>query len=90
MPSPYLARVSHPNFSESVQAADEAAPIILSFLFGLFALMFVGLAVYLYVAGALSTFHLKPFRLVVYLLVLIGAMTVGIGLIHNSPTPLLP
>ena len=90
MPSPDIARLSHPNFFDSVQAVDEVASIILSSFFGLFALMLAGLAFYLYVAGALSTFHLKPFRLVVYLLVFACAMTVGIGLIHNSPTHLRP
>jgi len=84
MQSHYFARLSHPQFSESVQAADDAAPIILTFLFFLFSLMLVGLAFYLYVAGALHTFHLKPFRFVVYILLFICAMTVGIGLIHDS------
>ena len=84
MQSNYFARLSHPKFSESIQAADEAAPIILTFLFALFALMLVGLAFYLYVAGALHTFHLRPFRFVVYILLFICAMTVGIGLIHET------
>jgi hypothetical protein len=50
----------------------------------MFGLTVVGLILYLYVAGALQAFHLRPFRLTMYLLVLMCAMSVGIELIRYS------
>ena len=50
----------------------------------IFGLTLVGLVLYLYVAGALHAFQLRPFRLTMYILVLMGAMSVGIELIRYS------
>jgi len=47
-------------------------------------LTLVGLTLYLCVAGAFRTFRLRPFRFAVYILLLICAMTLGIGLIQHS------
>ncbi|HZC81073.1 MAG TPA: hypothetical protein VE222_05045 [Nitrospiraceae bacterium] len=50
----------------------------------LFVLTVVGFALYLYVASALHSFHLRPFRFAMYILLLISAMTVGITIIKQS------
>jgi hypothetical protein len=50
----------------------------------IFGLTLVGLGLYLYAAGALDTVHLRPFRLTMYVLLLICAMSVGIELIRYS------
>ena len=50
----------------------------------IFGLTLVGLVLYLYVAGALHAFHLRPFRLTMYILALMCAMSVGIELIRYS------
>ena len=47
-------------------------------------LTLLGLTLYLYVAGAFSTFYLKPYRFAAYILLLLFAMTLGIGLIQHS------
>ena len=47
-------------------------------------LTLLGLTLYLYVAGAFHNFYLRPFRFAVYILLLICAMTLGIGLIQHS------
>ena len=77
-------------FFESPQAADEIPAIIMVFFGAMFALTLLGLTLYLYVAGALHTFYLRPFRFAVYILMLICAMTLGIGLIQHSQTDPLP
>jgi hypothetical protein len=69
---------------EPSQAAEEISSIIMVFFGVLFVLTVVGFALYLYVASALHTFHLKPFRIAMYILLLITAMTVGITLIKQS------
>ncbi|MEP6959422.1 MAG: hypothetical protein ABI980_11895 [Nitrospirota bacterium] len=50
----------------------------------MFLLTLVGVTLYLYVAGAFHTIHLRPFRFAAYVLLLLVAMTVGIGLIQHS------
>lgn len=53
-------------------------------------LTLVGLTLYLYVGGAFPTFYLKPFRFAVYVLLLICAMTLGVGLIQHSSNTCCP
>ena len=50
----------------------------------MFGLTLVGLILYLYVGGTLHTVHLRPFRLTMYILALMCAMSVGIELIRYS------
>jgi hypothetical protein len=50
----------------------------------IFFLTLVGLTLYLYVAGAFNTISLRPFRFAAYILLLLFAMTLGIGLIQHS------
>jgi hypothetical protein len=50
----------------------------------MFLLTLVGLTLYLYVAGAFHIIHLRPFRFAAYILMLLFAMTLGIGLIQHS------
>jgi hypothetical protein len=69
---------------EPSHAAEEISSIVMVFFGALFVLTVVGFALYLYVASALHTFHLRPFRFAMYILVLITAMTVGITLIKQS------
>ena len=69
---------------EPSQAAEEISSIIMVFFGALFVLTVLGFALYLYVANALHTFHLRPFRFAMYILLLISAMTVGITLIKQS------
>ena len=69
---------------EPSQAAEEISSIIMIFFGTLFVLTVVGFALYLYVASALHSFHLKPFRFAMYILLLVSAMTVGITLIKQS------
>jgi fumarate reductase subunit D len=69
---------------EPSQAAEEISSIIMVFFGALFVLTIVGFALYLYVANALHSFHLRPFRFAMYILLLISAMTVGITVIKQS------
>jgi fumarate reductase subunit D len=69
---------------EPSQAAEEISSIIMVFFGALFVLTVLGFALYLYVASALHTFHLRPVRVAMYILVLMTAMTVGITLIKQS------
>jgi hypothetical protein len=69
---------------EPSQAAEEFSSLIMVFFGALFVLTVVGFALYLYVANALHSFHLRPFRFAMYILLLISAMTVGITLIKQS------
>jgi hypothetical protein len=54
------------------------------FVVAMFSLTLMGLTLYLYVAGAFHTIHLRPFRFAAYILLLLFAMTLGIGLIQHS------
>ena len=56
----------------------------------IFFLTLVGLALYLYVAGAFNAICLKPFRFAAYILLLLFAMTLGIGLIQHSSNGCCP
>lgn len=49
----------------------------------IFLLTLVG-TLYLYVAGAFHSISLRPFRFAAYILLLLFAMTLGIGLIQHS------
>jgi predicted membrane channel-forming protein YqfA (hemolysin III family) len=50
----------------------------------IFALTVVGAILYLYMSGACQVPHMRPFRFAVYILLLICAMTLGIGLIQDT------
>lgn len=50
----------------------------------------VGFCLYLYVAGAFHTIYLRPFRFAAYVLLLLFAMTLGIGLIQHSSNGCCP
>ena len=69
---------------EPSQAAEEVSSIIVILLGTMFVLMVVGFVLYLYVASALHSFHLRPFRFAIYILLLMTAMTIGITLIKQS------
>lgn len=56
-------------------------PVLLG---AMFVLTVIGFVLYLHMSGALQTPNLRPFRFAVYILLLICAMTVGIGLIQHS------
>ena len=56
----------------------------------MFLLMLVGLTLYLYVAGAFHTTYLRPFRFAAYILLLLFAMTLGVGLIQHSSNGCCP
>ncbi len=62
----------------------DMVPIGMVLFVAMFALTVVGFALYLRMTGALRTPGLRPFRFAVYILLLICAMTVGIGLIQLS------
>ena len=79
----YSARLAFPTFEPS-QAGDEIQSIIMAFFAFIFALTVVGCVLYLFVSGALHTFHLRPFRFALYILFLICAMTFGIGFIQQT------
>ncbi|MEP6936240.1 MAG: hypothetical protein ABI988_20245 [Nitrospirota bacterium] len=79
----YLARLDFPKFDPS-QGGNEISSLILGFFAFIFAMALVGMVLYLYVAGALHTFALRPFRVAVYIAVLFLAMTAWIGFIQNS------
>jgi ABC-type Fe3+ transport system permease subunit len=86
-----LARLDIPTFEPS-QIGDEIIPtIIMGFFASVFALTIVGGILYLYVSGACQVPHMRPFRFAVYILLLICAMTLGIGLskiLAHSPSHL--
>ncbi|MEP6959179.1 MAG: hypothetical protein ABI980_10665 [Nitrospirota bacterium] len=84
MPRYYSPRLASLKLFEPSQAAEETSSIIMVLFGAMFVLMVVGFALYLYVASALHTFHLRPFRFAMYILLLISAMTVGITLIKQS------
>ncbi|MEP6960356.1 MAG: hypothetical protein ABI980_16645 [Nitrospirota bacterium] len=79
----YLARLAFPTF-ESSQGGNEISNIIMGFFASIFALTIVGAILYLYVSGACQVPHMRPFRVAVYILFLICAMTLGIGLIQQT------
>jgi hypothetical protein len=79
----YLARLALPTFDPS-QAGNEISTVIMGFFALTFTLMIVGAILYLYVSGACQVPHMRPFRFAVYVLLLICAMTLGIGIIQES------
>jgi hypothetical protein len=79
----YLARLAFPTFEPS-QAGNEIPTLIMGFFSFFFTLTIMGAIAYLYVSGACQVPHMRPFRFAVYLLVLICAMTLGIGLIQDT------
>ena len=79
----FLARLAFPEFDAS-QGGNEIPTIIMGFFASIFALTVVGGILYLYVSGACQVPHMRPFRFAVYLLLLICAMTLGIGLIQQN------
>ena len=79
----YLARLSFYRFVEAAQTPDTAPIIILSCL-AFMVLMVAGTILYLYLSGALHAVHMRPFRLALYVLLLITAMSAGIKLIQHS------
>jgi hypothetical protein len=72
----YLAGLSFPTIDST---------IIMGFFASFFALTIVGALLYLYVAGACQVPHMRPFRFTMYLLLLICAMTLSIGIIQQTP-----
>ena len=83
MQSLFLARLAFPEFDAS-QGGNEISTIIMGFFASIFTLTLVGVILYLYVSGACQVPHMRPFRFAVYLLFLICAMTLGIGLIQQN------
>jgi hypothetical protein len=79
----YLARLALPTYEPS-QNADEISIIVMAFFAFIVALTLVGFVLYLFISGALHTFHLRPFRFAMYILLFICAMTLGIGLIQQT------
>ena len=79
-----LTRLAFPTF-DPLQGGNEIPNLIMGFFASIFALMLVGMVLYLYLAGALHTFALHPFRVTLYLAALFLAMTAWIGLIQHSP-----
>jgi len=79
----YLARLSLHWFVEPAQITD-TAPIILFSSLVLLLLMVGGTILYLYLSGALHALHMRPFRLVLYVLLLVTAMSAGIKLIQHT------
>jgi len=79
------ARLALSRFEPS-QAGDEILGVIILVFFAfIFALLLVGSAIYLYVAGAFQHFHLiRPFQFALYILFFICAMTFGIGFIQQT------
>jgi hypothetical protein len=83
MQQQYLARLALPTYEPS-QGGDEIPTIIIAFFAFIFALTLVGAILYLYVSGACQAPRLRPLRFAVYILLLICAMTIGIGLIQHT------
>ena len=81
----HLARLDFPKFDPS-QGENEISSLILGFFAFIFAMALVGMVLYLYVAGALHTFALRPFRVAVYIAVFFLAMTAWIGFMQKSST----
>jgi len=79
----YSARLAFSKFEPS-QAGEEIHSIIIAFFALIFALLLVGFVLYLYIAGAFRTIHLRPFRFALYVLFFICAMTFGIGFIQQT------
>jgi predicted membrane channel-forming protein YqfA (hemolysin III family) len=79
----YLARLAVPTYEPS-QVGGEISAIIIGFFAIVLALTLAGAILYLYVSGACQATRLRPFRFAVYILLLIFAMTLGIGLIQQT------
>jgi hypothetical protein len=79
----YQARLSFYRFVEAAQTTD-TAPIILLSSLALLLLMVAGTILYLYLSGALHALHMRPFRLALYVLLLVTAMSAGIKLLQQS------
>jgi hypothetical protein len=78
----YLTRLSLHWFVEPALTTD-TAPILILFLLFL-VLMVTGTILYLYLYGALHALHIRPFRLALYVLLLVTAMSAGIKLIQHT------
>jgi hypothetical protein len=78
----YLAGLSFYRFVETGQTAD-AAPIILFSSLAFLVLMIAGMILYLSLSGALHALHMRPFRLALYVLLLVTAMSAGINLLQH-------
>ena len=81
----HLARLDFQKFDPS-QGGNEISSLILGFFAFIFAMALVGMVLYLYVAGALQTFALRPFRVAVYIAVFFLSMTAWIVFMQNSST----
>jgi hypothetical protein len=77
----YLARLSFYRFVETAQTTD-TAPILLLSSLAFLVLMIAGMILYLYLSGALHQLHMRPFRLALYVLLLVTAMSAGIKLLQ--------
>jgi hypothetical protein len=82
MQQQYLARIALPTFEPS-QGSHEISAILMGVFAFIFALTVVGAILYLYISGACQVPQMRPFRFGVYILFLICAMTLGIGLIQQ-------
>lgn len=79
----YLVKLSFYRFLEAAQTTD-TAPIILLSSLAFLLLMVAGTILYLYLSGALHALHMRPFRLTLYVLLLVTAMSAGIKLIQHT------
>jgi hypothetical protein len=78
----YLTRLLLHWFVEPAQTTDTAPIFILSLL--LLVLMVAGTILYLYLFSALHALHMRPFRLALYVLLLVTVMSAGIKLIQHT------
>lgn len=62
----------------------DLVPIVMVLFVAMFVLTVVGFVIYLTMAGAFQALHVRPFRIAVYILLLISAMTLGVKLIQHS------
>ena len=79
----HLARLSLYGFVESAQTPDTAPLILLAFL-AFLVLMVAGTILYLFLSDALHALHMRPFRLALYVFLLVTAMSAGIKLVQHS------